>query len=357
MDMKKKALFIDRDGTLIREPADEQVDSFEKLEFLPGVFASLARIRRCTDYELVMVSNQDGLGTASFPEETFWPVHDFVLQTFKGEGVVFDRQFIDRHFPEDMAPTRKPGTAMLTDYMQGDYDLTECYVIGDRETDRQLAENLGCKALILGDGMDWAKVTEIVLAGLREASVHRVTRETAIDCRVCLDRPDVCSVSTGIGFFDHLLEQIPHHGKVGLSLHAKGDLQVDEHHTIEDAALVLGECLRKAVGNKLGLLRYGYCLPMDDSEARVSLDFGGRPWLVWEAEFWREKVGEMPTEMFFHFFKSLSDAALMNLHIRAFGQNEHHKIESIFKAFARALRMGLARDVNNLVLPSSKGVL
>lgn len=357
MQSRKKALFIDRDGTIVAEPADEQVDSFEKLVFLPGVLTNLARIRRLTDYELVLVSNQDGLGTPAFPEETFWPVHNFILQTLKGEGVEFDRQCIDRHFPEDNAPTRKPGIAMLTDYLQGDYDLAACYVIGDRETDRELARNLGCRAIVLGPETGWDKVTEIVLDGQREAAVHRATRETDIRCRVHLDRPEVCDIHTGIGFFDHMLEQIPHHGNVGLEVRVKGDLRVDEHHTIEDTALALGEALGKAVGRKLGLQRYGYCLPMDDCEAHVSLDFGGRPWLVWDADFRRERIGEMPTEMFFHFFKSLSDAAAINLHIRATGQNEHHKIEAVFKAFARALRMALRRDPEHLVTPSSKGTL
>lgn len=353
----KKALFIDRDGTLIREPADEQIDAFGKLEFLPGMITALARIRRLTDYEFVMVTNQDGLGTPAFPEDTFWPVHNFLLQTLRGEGVEFDAQHIDRHFPADNAPTRKPGTAMLTAYLGGDYDMAACYVIGDRETDRQLAANLGCRALILGEGMDWKKIEEILLAGEREAEVVRTTRETDVRCAVLLDSPGVCDIRTGLGFFDHMLEQIPHHGNIGLRLHVKGDLHVDEHHTVEDTALALGECLAKAVGNKLGMQRYGFCLPMDDCEARVSLDFGGRPWLEWNAEFRRERVGDVPTEMFMHFFKSLSDAARINLHVCVTGTNEHHKIEGIFKAFARALRMALARDPNNLVLPSSKGVL
>lgn len=354
--MRKKALFIDRDGTLIREPADEQIDSFEKLQFLPGVINALAEVRRKTDYEFILVSNQDGLGTASFPEDTFWPVHNFIINTLEGEGITFDAQHIDRHFPADNAPTRKPGTAMLTDYMQGDYDLSACYVIGDRDTDVQLAQNLGCKALKLGDDMDWPRITEILIAGERSATVRRTTKETDISVSVHLDTP-MANICTGLGFFDHMLEQIAHHGGIGLEINVKGDLHVDEHHTIEDTALALGECLRKAVGNKLGLQRYGYSLPMDECLAGVALDMGGRPWLVWDATFHRERIGDMPTEMFHHFFKSLSDAAAMNLNIKAEGTNEHHKIEGIFKAFARALRMALRRDTTHLVLPSSKGTL
>ena len=355
----KKALFIDRDGTIIREPADEQIDSFDKLQFVAGTFRALSTIARLTDYELVMVSNQDGLGTDSFPEETFWPVHNFILDTLKGEGIEFDNILIDRHFPHDNAPTRKPSTGMLTDYMQGDYDLTQCYVIGDRDTDVQLAENLGCRALKIDEcgEMNWDKITEIVVAGERSATVQRTTRETDIFVQVDLDRPEICDVSTGIGFFDHMLEQLVHHGGIGLTIKVRGDLHIDEHHTIEDTGLALGECLRKALGNKLGIARYGYCLPMDDCLCQCALDFGGRPWLVWEADYQREMIGGMPTEMFFHFFKSLSDTALMNLNIKAEGSNEHHKIEGTFKAFARALRVAIARDVRHLVLPSSKGTL
>ncbi len=355
--MPKKALFIDRDGTIIREPADEQIDSFEKLQFVPGAIGALAEIRRKTDYEFIMVSNQDGLGTDSFPEDTFWPVHNFILETLEGEGVTFDAQHIDRHFPADNAPTRKPGTGMLTEYMQGEYDLSACYVIGDRETDVQLAENLGCRALRLGDDMPWSRIAEILIAGERSATVTRTTRETDISVSLYLDNPEKVSVNTGLGFFDHMLLQIAHHGGIGVEIQTKGDLYVDEHHTIEDTALALGECLRKAVGNKIGLQRYGYTLPMDDCLCAVALDLGGRPWLVWDAEFQRERIGDVPTEMFLHFFKSLSDAAAMNLNIRAKGTNEHHKIEGIFKAFARALRMALRRDTQHLVLPSSKGAL
>ena len=353
----KKVLFIDRDGTLIREPADEQIDAFEKLSFLPGVIRALATLRERTDYELVMVSNQDGLGTPSFPEDTFWPVHQFILDTLRGEGVEFDAIFIDRHFPEDNAPTRKPGTAMLTAYMDGSYDLEHSYVIGDRAVDVQLAANLGCKALQISEEMDWKKITEILVAGERCAELHRCTRETDIRVRLELDRPGGGEVHTGLPFFDHMLSQLIHHGGLSLWLEAKGDLEVDEHHTIEDTALALGECLRQALGNKLGISRYGYCLPMDDCLCQVALDFGGRPWLQWAVEFRRECVGGIPAEMFFHFFKSLSDAALMNLSITATGENDHHRIEGIFKALARALRMAAQRDVRHLVLPSSKGAL
>lgn len=353
----KKALFIDRDGTIIREPEDEQIDSFAKLAFLPGVIRALSAIRELTDYELVMVSNQDGLGTPSFPEDTFWPVHRFILDTLAGEGIVFDAIHIDRHFPADNAPTRKPGTGMLTAYMDGSYDLANSYVIGDRETDVQLAQNLGCRALRISDSMDWPKITEIIVAGERCAEVHRCTRETDISVRLELDRAGQGEVSTGLPFFDHMLTQLIHHGGLSLSLHAQGDLQVDEHHTIEDTALALGECLRRALGSKVGISRYGYCLPMDDCLCSVALDFGGRPWLQWAVEFRRESVGGIPTEMFFHFFKSLSDAAMMNLSIKAEGDNDHHRIEGIFKALARAIRMAVQRDVRHLVLPSSKGAL
>ena len=356
--MKKRVLFIDRDGTLIKEPADEQIDDFRKLSFVPGTFKALTALREKTGYEFVMVSNQDGLGTASFPEETFWPVHNFIMETLRGEGVEFDNVLIDRHFPSDCAPTRKPGTGMLTQYMQGDYDLENSYVIGDRESDVELARNLGCRALQIGAaGMDWKKITEILLAGERMAEVHRVTRETDVYVKIELDRSEHSDISTGLGFFDHMLSQISHHGGLSLTVQVKGDLWVDEHHTVEDTALVLGECLRKSLGDKLGVNRYGYCLPMDDCLCQAALDFGGRPWLQWEADFRRERIGDVPTELFFHFFKSLSDAAGMNLNIIAKGDNEHHKIEGIFKAFARALKMAVARDAEHLVLPSSKGVL
>ena len=356
---KERLLFIDRDGTIIEEPEDEQIDSFAKLKFTRGVFGSMAFIRQHLDFKFVMVSNQDGLGTDSFPEDTFWPVHNFILQTLESEGVTFDDIKIDRHFPEDNSPMRKPGTGMLTEYMDTEkYDLANSYVIGDRETDAQLAENLGCKALILGrDGMTWEKITEILFAGERKAQVRRTTKETDIDIRLNIDGTGKCDISTGLGFFNHMLEQIGKHGMMDLYIHTHGDLHVDEHHTIEDTALALGECLLKALGDKRGIERYGYCLPMDDCLCQVALDFGGRPWLVWDADFHREKIGEMPTEMFLHFFKSLSDAAKMNLNIKAEGQNEHHKIEGIFKALARALKMAVKRDIHHFELPSTKGML
>lgn len=359
--MKKiKVLFIDRDGTLIEEPEDEQIDSFEKLKFVPGVFRNLGFIRKKLDFKFVMVSNQDGLGTDSFPEETFWPVHNFILQTLEGEGITFDDQLIDRHFPEDNSPMRKPGTGMLEKEYIGNekYDLAGSYVIGDRESDAELAKNIGCKALILGrDGLTWDKIAELLFAGERVAEIKRTTKETDIYVRLNLDGTGKCDISTGIGFFDHMLEQIGKHGMMDLTIHTKGDLYVDEHHTIEDTAIALGECIAKALGDKRGIERYGFCLPMDDSLCQVALDFGGRPWLVWDAEFHREKIGEMPTEMFFHFFKSLSDAARMNLNIKAEGTNEHHKIEGIFKALARALKMAVRRDIYHFELPSTKGML
>ena len=355
----KRILFIDRDGTLIEEPADEQIDAFEKLKFTKGVFRNLHFIREHTDFEFVMVSNQDGLGTKSFPEETFWPVHNFILQTLESEGITFDEILIDPHFPEDNAPTRKPNTGLVEKYINDpEYDIANSYVIGDRETDRQFAKNIGCKALILSDeGMSWDKICELLFAGERTAEVRRTTKETDIHIKVNLDGTGKCDIATGLGFFDHMLEQIGKHGSIDLLIHTKGDLEVDEHHTIEDTAIALGECILTALGNKRGIERYGYCLPMDDCLCSVALDFGGRPWLVWDAEFTREKIGEMPTEMFLHFFKSLSDAAKMNLNIKAEGQNEHHKIEGIFKALARSLKMAVRRDIYHYELPSTKGML
>lgn len=350
-------LFIDRDGTILQEPFDEQVDSFEKFHFVPGAISALRFLRTHTDYLFVMVSNQDGLGTNSYPEDTFWPTHNLMLDILKGEGVEFDAQHIDRSFPEENLPTRKPGTAMLTEYLNGEFDIANSWVIGDRATDAQLAKNLGCGSLILDKDTNWGKIKEIAFAGMRTAKVCRKTNETDIRVELNLDGNGKSDIQTGLGFFDHMLEQIARHGMIDLFVRCNGDLHVDEHHTIEDTALALGECLRKALTDKRGIERYGYCLPMDDCQCQVSLDFGGRPWLVWDTEFHRERVGEMPTEMFLHFFKSLSDTSLMNLHIRAHGNNEHHKIEGIFKAFARSLRMAVRRDTEHFQLPSSKGVL
>ena len=354
-----RILFIDRDGTLIEEPADEQIDSFEKLKFVKGAIRNLAFLRENTDFKFVMVSNQDGLGTDAFPEETFWPVHNFILQTLEGEGVSFDEILIDPHFPEDNAPTRKPNTGLVEKYMNDpDYDITNSYVIGDRETDRSFARNIGCKSLILSDeGMTWNKITELLFAGERTAEVKRTTKETDIHVKVNLDGTGKCDIKTGLGFFDHMLEQIGKHGMMDLMIHTKGDLEVDEHHTIEDTAIALGECILQALGSKRGIERYGFSLPMDDCLCSVALDFGGRPWLVWNVKFRREKIGDMPTEMFLHFFKSLSDAARMNLNIKAEGENEHHKIEGIFKALARSLKMAVRRDIYHFELPSTKGLL
>lgn len=353
----KSLLFIDRDGTILREPADEQIDSFEKFHFVPGAISALRFLRQHTDYCFVMVSNQDGLGTDAYPEADFWPTHNLMLEILEGEGVVFDDILIDRSFPADNQPTRKPGTAMLTAYTDGSFDLSKSYVIGDRDTDVQLAENLGCRALKLSAELTWDKIAELVFAGERCAEVVRQTRETDIRVRLNLDGSGKADIHTGLGFFDHMLEQIAHHGSIDLDISVRGDLHVDEHHTIEDTALALGECLSKALADKRGIERYGFTLPMDDCLCTVALDFGGRPWLVWDAEFRRERIGDMPTEMFLHFFKSLSDAARINLNIKAEGENEHHKIEGIFKALARAIKMAVRRDVNHFELPSSKGVL
>lgn len=381
MNTKKKVLFIDRDGTLILEPpVDYQVDSLEKLEFYPAVFRGLSKIVDQLDYELVMVTNQDGLGTDSYPEETFWPAQNKMLKTFSNEGIEFDDICIDRTFPEENAPTRKPGTALLTKYFSEEYDLANSYVIGDRWTDVELAKNLGSKAIFItssgniGDDElseskndlqacialatdSWLKIYEYLRLEERTATIVRNTKETQIEIKLDLDGEGKGEFDTGIGFFDHMLDQIAKHAGVDLSVKVKGDLEVDEHHTIEDTAIALGEAFNKALGSKLGLDRYGFSLPMDDCLAQVSLDFGGRNWLVWDAEFKREMIGGMPTEMFYHFFKSFTDGAACNLNIKAEGQNEHHKIEGIFKAFARAIRMAIRRDVNCLQLPSTKGKL
>ena len=354
----KQVLFIDRDGTILVEPADEQIDSYEKFSFVPGVIRNLHFIRTRLDFEFVLVSNQDGLGTDSYPETDFYPTHNLMLDVLKGEGVEFDDQLIDRSFPEDNLPTRKPGTAMFAKYMTGEYDLANSYVIGDRETDRQLAINLGCKYLILGDNVhSWDEIAERLFAGERTASVRRATKETDIDIWLNLDGTGKSEISTGLGFFDHMLEQIAKHGNIDLKIKVKGDLNVDEHHTIEDTGIALGECIAKALGDKRGIERYGYTLPMDDCLCSVAIDFGGRAWLVWNAEFHRERVGDMPTEMFLHFFKSFSDAARINLNIKAEGENEHHKIEGIFKALARSIKMAVKRDIYKYELPSSKGLL
>ena len=369
----KQALFIDRDGTILVEPEDEQIDSFSKFQFLPDVIRNLNFIKSKLDFEFIMVSNQDGLGTSSYPYEDFYPTHNLMLEILKGEGVEFDNILIDKSFPYENLPTRKPGTAMLTAYLDGSYDLENSYVIGDRITDALLAKNLGCKAIIITQSDDvkselenddrvaivnsWDRIAELLFAGERIVKVHRKTNETDIEIEINLDGAGKSEINTGIGFFDHMLEQIANHGCIDLKVAAQGDLHVDEHHTIEDTGIVLGECLLKALGNKRGIERYGYSLPMDDCLCSVSLDFGGRAWLIWDAEFKREKIGDMPTEMFFHFFKSLSDASKMNLNISAQGENEHHKIEGIFKAFARSVKMAVKRDLYKFQLPSSKGML
>jgi len=353
----KRALFIDRDGTILQEPEDEQVDSLSKFHFVPGVITALAYLRKHTDYEFVMVSNQDGLGTPAFPTEDFLPPHELMLGTLEGEGVTFDNILIDKTFPQDNAPTRKPGTAMLTDYLQGDYDLTQSYVIGDRETDRQLAQNLGCQALILGPQLTWNDLLARIALPARTATVHRQTSETDVLVSINLDGDGASDISTGLHFFDHMLQQIPRHAGINLTIKAKGDLEVDEHHTMEDVAITLGQALREALTDKRGIGRYGFTLPMDDAVATVAIDLGGRPWLRWETQFEREYVGDTPTEMFLHFFKSLSDNALINLYVQADAQNEHHKIEAIFKGFARALKMAIRRDPEHMQLPSSKGAL
>jgi imidazoleglycerol-phosphate dehydratase / histidinol-phosphatase len=372
----KKVLFIDRDGTLIVEPKeDPQIDSLDELKFIPGVFTWLGKIAQEKDYEFVMVTNQDGLGTVSFPEDTFWPVQNMILNTLAGEGIHFKAIHVDRSLPHENKPTRKPGTGMLTEYFSGDYDLKNSIVIGDRITDVELAKNLGASAILLNDGSlrdtvsekgldlycrlitdNWKDIYKAI-ASSRQATVQRTTKETDIRISVNLDGSGKSVINTGLPFFDHMLDQLARHGLIDLSIQVKGDLHIDEHHTIEDTALALGETFLKALGDKRGIERYGFCLPMDDCLAQVAIDFGGRPWLVWEAEFKREKIGDMPTEMFVHFFKSFSDASKCNLNIKAEGTNEHHKIEAIFKAFAKAIKMAVRKDPYNDQLPSTKGAL
>jgi len=377
----KKVLFIDRDGTLaIEPPVDYQLDSFKKLEFYPKVFQYLGKIAKELDFELVMVTNQDGLGTPSFPETTFWPVHNFLVKTFEKEGIIFTEQIIDRTFARDNAPTRKPNTGLLSHYISSSYDLENSFVIGDRMTDIELAKNLGAKGIFINNDniegtdeltvtkdelenyialetKDWSAIYEFLKAKDRTGSISRNTNETKIQIDLNLDGTGKSDISTGISFFDHMLDQIARHGQLDLVVNVKVDLEVDEHHTIEDTAIALGEVFAKTLGNKLGIERYGFYLPMDDCLSQVAIDFGGRNWLVWEADFKREMVGKMPTEMFFHFFKSFTDGAKCNLNIKAEGTNEHHKIESIFKAFAKAIKMAVKRDVEKMILPSTKGVL
>jgi imidazoleglycerol-phosphate dehydratase/histidinol-phosphatase len=378
----KRILFIDRDGTLIYEaPPTYQLDSFDKLTFYPNMFEYMGRIAREFDYELVMVTNQDGLGTASFPEDTFWPLQNLVMKSLEGEGINFSAVHIDRTFPKDNAPTRKPGIGMLTQYLNNpEYDIANSYVIGDRITDVQLAKNLGCKAIWLNNDPNlgageikdkvaelrpvialettrWSAIYEYLKLGLRKVVHERNTNETQIKIELNVDGSGKAAIYTGLGFFDHMLDQIARHGKMDLTIRANGDLHIDEHHTIEDTGIALGEAFAKALADKRGMERYGFALPMDEADAKVLIDFGGRNWIVWNAEFRRERIGEMPTEMFFHFFKSFSDAAKCNLNIECHGDNEHHKIEAIFKAFAKAIRMAVKRDPLSNYLPSTKGVL
>jgi len=373
----KKVLFIDRDGTLIVEPSgDMQVDSLEKLEFIPGVFRNLYNIQKLLGFELVIVSNQDGLGTSSYPEETFWPAQQMMLKAFENEGIKFRNIHIDPSMPDEKSPNRKPGIGMLKDYFSEEYDLAGSFVIGDRPTDIELAKNLGAKGIFFASenrsnelvtkkldlscvmvSDNWNDIFSFLAIGERTATIRRKTSETDIFVELKLDGTGKCDISTGLGFFDHMLDQIGRHSGCDLTIKVIGDLVVDEHHTIEDTGIALGEAIRKALGDKRGIERYGFCLPMDDCLAQVALDFGGRSWLVWDAKFNREKVGDVPTEMFFHFFKSLSDSALANLNIKAEGTNEHHKIEGIFKAFARSLKMAIRKDPFVQSLPSTKGVL
>ena len=376
----KNVLFIDRDGTLIKEPEDNQIDAFEKLEFYPEVFTYLKKIATELDYELILVTNQDGLGTVSHPEEHFWPVHNFMIKCFENEGIVFADEHIDRTFADDNAPTRKPRTGLLTSYFSDDYDLKNSFVIGDRLTDVELAKNLGAKGIYINDqtflgtnevsstkealapyiGLEtnsWSEIYEFLKLSNRSGNISRKTNETDISIALNLDGTGKSNIDTGLAFFDHMLDQIARHGQMDLDIKVSGDLEVDEHHTIEDTAIALGTLFNKTLGNKLGIERYGFCLPMDDCLAQVAIDFGGRNWLVWEAEFKREYIGKMPTEMFMHFFKSFTDGAKCNLNIQANGTNEHHKIEAIFKAFAKSIKMAVKRDVHKMILPSTKGML
>ena len=374
----KKILFIDRDGTLALEPSDYQLDALDKLIFYPEVFTYLGKIAKEMDYELVMVTNQDGLGTESFPEDSFWPTHNFLLKSFENEGVVFDAIHIDRSFPAEHSPNRKPRTGLLEKYQNASiYDLANSFVIGDRITDMELAKNLGCKGLFIatdetlgaeeaGEGIEasialkttaWEEIYRFLKLEQRIVKKQRTTHETDITLELNLDGTGKSAISTGIAFFDHMLDQLARHGGMDISLSVKGDLEVDEHHTIEDTAIVLGEAFAEALGNKLGIERYGFCLPMDDCLAQVGIDFGGRNWLVWDTEFKREMIGQMPTEMFMHFFKSFTDGAKANLNIKAEGTNEHHKIEAIFKAFAKAIKVAIKRDPDKMILPSTKGSL
>jgi imidazoleglycerol-phosphate dehydratase/histidinol-phosphatase len=361
----KKVLFIDRDGTIIEEPANEQVDSVEEFRFLPGVITALSKIAKETDFELVMVTNQDGLGTPAFPEETFWPSHNKMLQILSGEGIEFREIFIDRSFPEENAPTRKPGTAMLTKYLSQGTDLESSYVIGDRETDLLLAENLGCNSIYIKgerhplasfNTLDWDEIYKYLKSIPRRARITRKTNETSVELEINLDGSGKGTIATGLGFFDHMLEQIPKHGEIDLTIKASGDLNVDQHHTVEDVAIAFGEGVLSSLGSKKATGRYGFLLPMDDSLAQTAIDFGGRPWLIWNVNFAREMIGEVPSEMFYHFFKSFSDSARCNLNIKAEGENDHHKIEAIFKAFARSLKMAVGKT-DNYNLPSTKGTL
>ena len=376
----KKVLFIDRDGTLVLEPEDYQVDSFTKLEFYPEVFQYLSKIAKELDYELVMVTNQDGLGTDVHPEENFWPVHQFIIKALENEDIYFSEVLIDKTFPSENAPTRKPNTGLLTRYINNpEYDLQNSYVIGDRITDVKLAKNLDSKGIFIANDENlgaeeiskeesleqyialkttsWKTIYEFLKLESRTASVERNTNETKIKIKLNLDGTGKSNIQTGLGFFDHMLDQIARHGQMDLDIKVSGDLEVDEHHTIEDTAIALGEVFSTALGNKLGIERYGFTLPMDDCLAQVAIDFGGRNWLVWDADFKREKIGEMPTEMFYHFFKSFTDGARANLNIKAEGQNEHHKIEAIFKAFAKAIKSAVKRDPEKMILPSTKGML